>query len=530
MTAYKSAPDMHLNYHFFRFLCPALENKIHGSRVVTCFSQNKEELIIEFQNEKDTPFFIRALLLPSNSSLSFPRDFKRSKKNSVDLFPEIVNHKVTNLHLLAFERAFFLELDNSLLLLFKMHGSRSNIMLYPSKEGFPTRLFRKDLQEDMGITIASLEKPLDLSWDRFKQLEGNASQYLPTLGKLPRAWLKKQGYLEAGIERRYHLTQEVLDMMDSPLFSVFQQEGKYLLTLLPCPDALTSSTDPLEAANNYYQKAVVQQAFDNQKQALLRSLTDQRKKTENYLQKTREKLQTMENEPALSQTADIIMANLHQIPAGSEKVNLFDFYTNELREIRLKKGVSPQQHAENLYKKSKNKKIEFEQLRKNLAVKEKQLAELKLEEEEWQQVEDFRDLKTAIKAGKHHAVKQVEVQLPYKKFEIGGFEVWVGKSAKSNDELLRRYTWKEDIWLHAKDVAGSHVIIKQQSGMSLPNPVLERAASLAAYYSKNKSSSLAAVIYTSCKFVRKVKGAPAGTVMVDREKVIMVSPEGPENL
>ncbi|NHE55719.1 NFACT RNA binding domain-containing protein [Cyclobacterium plantarum] len=521
---------MHLNYHFLRFLCPALEKKILGGLTTACFSQHKEELILEFQTKENRSFHIRALLLPSNTSLSFPEDFKRSKKNNVDLFPEVLHHTLTGIHLLAFERAFFLEFDNGLILLFKMHGSRSNILLYPTRDDLPVRLFRKDLREDMTIQLSGLEKPLDLSWARFKALQGNASQFLPTLGKLPRAWLKKQGYIEADLESRFKLIQEVMDMMESPLFSIYQEEDKYLLTLLPCSNALYATTDPLEAANSYYQKAVVQQAFDSQKLALLRSLAEQRKKTENYLQKTRDKLKIMESEPALSQTADIIMANLHQIPPGSEQVNLFDFYSNEVREIKLKKGTSPQKHAENLYRKSKNKKIEFEQLRKNLDVKEKQLAELKQEEEELLQVEDFRTLKAKTKTGTIHGSKQEQVQLPYKKFEVEGFEVWVGKSARSNDELLRRYTWKEDIWLHAKDVAGSHVIIKQQSGMAIPNPVLEKAAALAAYYSKNKTTSLAAVIFTPCKFVRKVKGSPAGAVMVDREKVIMVSPKGPENL
>lgn len=87
-------------------------------------------------------------------------------------------------------------------------------------------------------------------------------------------------------------------------------------------------------------------------------------KTLNYIHKTRDKLESMEKEPPPSQTADVIMANLHQIPSGADKVDLFDFYTNSTREIILKRGLSPQKFAEQLYKKSKNKKIEFDQLRK----------------------------------------------------------------------------------------------------------------------------------------------------------------------
>lgn len=521
---------MHLNYHFFRFLCPALEAKIKGASLAACFSQNKEELMLEFHPSATAPVFIRALLLPSATCLSFPGDFKRSKKNNVDLFPEIIDQKVRQVCLLAYERAFYLEFESGTLLLFKMHGSRSNILLFHSREENPEKLFRKDLREDLNLSIPELEKSLLLTWERFEAVEGNASQYLPTLGKLPRAWLKKQGYLEADLESRYQLMLQVIDLLESPLFSIFQEQDQHRLTLLPCEQALETSTDPITAANLYYQKAVVRQAFEMQKHKIMRSLADQRKKTENYLQKTREKLAAMEAEPAPSQTADIIMANLHQIPSGAENVKLYDFYEDKTIEISLKRGQSPQKQAENLYRKSKNKKIEFEQVRKNLLGKESLLRSLESETTELVSVQDFRTLKKYIKTNDRTSDKSKPESLPFKKFELLGFEVWVGKSARSNDELLRRYAWKEDIWLHAKDVSGSHVIIKNQSGKILPGPVLEKAASLAAYYSKSKTSSLAAVMYTPCKYVRKVKGSPPGAVMVDREKVLMVRPEGPGDL
>lgn len=521
---------MHLNYHFFKFLCPALNSEISGGTVVSCFSQNKEELIIEIEKTDGKPFFIRALLLPSNPSLSFPKDFKRSRKNNVDLFPEVIGKKITELHLLNFERAFYLVLDSSQVMLFKMHGSRSNILYYNKKEDYPSSLFRKELREDQTIKIQDLEKNLALTWGRFQELEGNASQFLPTLGKLPRAWLKEAGYLEANLEERFSLMTELMEMMEVPFFSIFKKNDNYFLSLLPCKSPIASTSDPLEACNLYFQKAVVRKNFETVKNQLLRNLHERRKKTLNYIEKTSQKLEGMENDPPPSQTADVIMANLHQIPPGSETVDLFDFYTNETRTISLKRGLSPQKLAEQLYKKSKNKKIEFDQLRKNLAQKKTDLDEIAKEEETVNQSEDFRTIKSLLKKGNNFSSAKQQVQLPYKRFEVEGFEVWVGKSAKANDELLRRFTWKEDIWLHAKDVAGSHVIIKTQSGMTPTKKVLERAAALAAHYSKNKTASLAAVMYTPCKYVRKVKGSLPGAVMVDREKVILIKPESPEEI
>ena len=106
-------------------------------------------------------------------------------------------------------------------------------------------------------------------------------------------------------------------------------------------------------------------------------------------------------------------------------------------------------------------------------------------------------------------------------------EIFPGRNAEANDKLTLKYSYKDDLWLHAKDVAGSHVLIKYQSGKKFPKDVIEYAAGLAAYNSKRKNESLCPVAYTPKKFVRKRKGDPAGMVVVEREEVILVEPLDP---
>src|SRR5258708_38170770 len=101
---------------------------------------------------------------------------------------------------------------------------------------------------------------------------------------------------------------------------------------------------------------------------------------------------------------------------------------------------------------------------------------------------------------------------------------WEGKKEGKKDTLTLHHAFKEDLWLHAKDVAGYHVLIKHQAGKPFPKDVIERAAELAAYYSKRKNESLCPVAVTPKKFVRKRKGDPVGAVVVERENVIMVTP------
>ena len=90
--------------------------------------------------------------------------------------------------------------------------------------------------------------------------------------------------------------------------------------------------------------------------------------------------------------------------------------------------------------------------------------------------------------------------------------------------LLLKYAYKDDLWLHARDVSGSHVIIKYQAGKTFPRHVIERAAELAAWYSKRRTDSLCPVTVTPKKFVRKPKGLAPGQVIVEKEDVVLVAP------
>lgn len=519
---------MHLNYHFLKFLCPELVEKFKGLEIITCFSQNKDELVIGCADDS-TQLYIRANLLPVISCLSFPEEFKRGKKNTVSLFPELIGQSIVEIRVFSFERAFKIELGSGDALVFKLHGSRSNVLYYPKDSIYPFSIFRNELKDDKNIQINEIDQNLDLGWENFRQKEGNASQFLPTLGKIPRDWLKSKGYIDSDLATKWALMQEVLDLLESPHYAIFKENNDYFLSLLPVHEAVFETADPVEACNELFRYKVVIQAFEKEKTHWLRIFEEQKKRTKAYILKTSQKLQELESGISPAQMADVIMANLHQIPGGSEEVLLFNFYSQKEELFQLKKGQTPQKFAETLYRKSKNRKKELDQLYHNLDEKEKMIIQTEDWINELQEIQDFKSLKEFIKSKQLIArQKEKEEQVPFKRFEIEGFEVLVGKSAKANDEMLRYFAWKDDLWLHAKDVSGSHVVIKYRSGIHFPKTVIERAAELAAYYSKNKNEGLSAVIYTPVKFVRKIKGSPAGAVMVDKESVLMITPKGPK--
>jgi predicted ribosome quality control (RQC) complex YloA/Tae2 family protein len=120
-------------------------------------------------------------------------------------------------------------------------------------------------------------------------------------------------------------------------------------------------------------------------------------------------------------------------------------------------------------------------------------------------------------------------QIPFRIFTVdGGFEVWAGKSSENNDLLTLRHAKPNDLWFHARGAGGSHVILRVGTGAGEPGKrARQQAASIAAYYSKMRNAGSVPVAMTRKKFVRKPRGAPAGTVALEREEVLFVPPQLP---
>ncbi len=110
----------------------------------------------------------------------------------------------------------------------------------------------------------------------------------------------------------------------------------------------------------------------------------------------------------------------------------------------------------------------------------------------------------------------------------GGWEVWVGRNARQNDELTHRRAAPRDLWFHARGCEGSHTVLRIGSGKGEPpRAIVEEVAAIAAFHSKARNSKLVPVAYTERRHVRKPRGAPVGTASVQREKVIFVEPRVP---
>ena len=522
---------MHNNYYFLRQLTPRLAEILLGGRLQEAFSQNRDELILEFAltNPAARSFYLKAYLDPKFCCLQVPERFHRAKKNSVDLFPEVQHAEVTQVRQFENERSFAIYLQSadgtSYQLLFKMHGNRANVILF--REQQVVALFKNALAKDAILRLDELDRTLYTTYEHFEQAMSKLSAVYPTLGKIPKQYLQERNYDALPRAQQWDLLQQTIRQLERPkAFLVTSVQDEIALSLLPLGEMHSTFNDPIAALNAFFLTYIRESHQLALKKQLAQRLSKEKKQTESYLQKARQRIEQLTSGLSYQQTADLIMANLHALSSNTKQAEVFDFYHQQPTVISLNPRLSPQKNAENYYRKAKNQKIELGQTEAAAKRSEQRLAAIAAHLSAIASMDSPQELQAYAEEHKLLTTTTSSVAaLPYHHTQIEGYDVFIGKSAKSNDALLREQARKDDLWLHAKDVSGSHVLIKKQGNQPIPRPVIELAARWAAYASKRKHDSLAPVIYTPCKYVRKGKNMPAGAVRVEREEVILVEPK-----
>ncbi|HNV30540.1 MAG TPA: NFACT RNA binding domain-containing protein [Cyclobacteriaceae bacterium] len=513
---------MHTNYYFLRQLSSQLKREITGYTVVSCFSQNKEELIIELNNSQKS-FFIKASMQSQFCCLAFPESFNRARKNSVDLFSEILMKKITGIRQFTNERSFSLELEDSYQLVFKMHGNRSNLVLFQNNKTIT--IFRNHLKMDLELSIESLDRTIDFSREQFDKNLTNLPGLYVTFGKVVWEYWNEKGFDQLSPDAQWNELIKLRNLLENPSYYIIDKNGAIALSLVPFEKVSQTFSDPISAINEFFSISSVTNALHSEKAFLRKQLQDQVKAGKNYIAKNQQKLNELVNDQHYQIWGDLIMAHMHEIKIGMQSITLESFYDGKPVEIKLKPELNAQKNAEVFYRKAKNQQIEINKLKESIQIKQSELNKLNETLISLEETENLKSLRKNESLQRTSQGTKKTEPLPYHEFEYKGFKIWVGKNAEKNDELTLKHSYKEDLWLHAKDVAGSHVIIKHQSGKNFPKEVIERAAQLAAYNSKRKTETLCPVCYTPKKFVRKRKGDPAGAVVVEKENVIMVEPK-----
>ncbi len=523
---------MHTNYYFLRQLAPALDEKLSGLQLLACFSQDKDELVLGWGDD-NREVYLRCNVSPQFSGLYLTDTFGRARRNSVNLWPEISGLRTEKVSVASYERVLKIRLENSYTLIIKFFGNRPNIILY--KEDLPVSLFNNQLVSDLNLLISNFDKTQEPALSDFIASGEKSEKVYFTFGKIVHSAIRKALEKDdiTDPEKKWDLINTFRSRLENPPFHLGFFQGMPVLSLIPEElEIIQTCADPVEALNAFYifhQKTV---AFSKERTTLLNDLQKEEKQTRIYLQEAYQRLENLQNTIKNEEVGHILMANLHEIPAGAAEVTLFDFYRNREILIKLKKDLSGQKNAEQYYRKSKNEKIEQQKTEENILARELKLEVITQQLRTVEQAKSLKELRTISKDTANSAGKKgmTTGEAPFRKFSEDGFEIWVGRNARNNDLLTQQYAHKEDLWLHARDSPGSHVIIRHQSGKKIPGHVIEKAGGLAAWFSKRKNENMVPVIVTPRKFIRKAKGLAEGQVIVEKETVVMATPFDPGTL
>ncbi len=231
---------------------------------------------------------------------------------------------------------------------------------------------------------------------------------------------------------------------------------------------------------------------------------------------------------------DLILANLSCLDRGQEQAALAD-YDGTMMSVRLDPRCSPTQNAEQYFKRYKKAKSGRAIVLARLVAAREEAASLQHLQASVAAAPDtdtlirlrvemsVRDCRNVPQSS---AKKRLAGDPPsYRRTVFCGWEILVGRSAAGNDYLTTKLARSCDRWLHAEGMPGSHVLVRNPGGVPVPEKVLMKAASYAAFYSKGRGAGKVSVTHTLAGKVSKPKGAKPGTVILAERRSFMAIPE-----
>jgi predicted ribosome quality control (RQC) complex YloA/Tae2 family protein len=238
-------------------------------------------------------------------------------------------------------------------------------------------------------------------------------------------------------------------------------------------------------------------------------------------------LASLADPAALRRVGDLILARYREIPPGASGVRLVDFDGAEVA-VELDPSRPPHDNASAYYQKAAKAERAAEQLPDLLGAARARVGRLEeiLARARSGGASAEEILAALGPAAPPGAPAESGPSLPYRVFRSsGGLEIRVGRGARHNDALTFHHSSPADVWLHARDSAGAHVILRWQGPGNPPARDLREAATLAALHSKARTSGSAPVDWTLRKYVRKPRKAPPGQVTVERVATLFVEPD-----
>lgn len=293
---------------------------------------------------------------------------------------------------------------------------------------------------------------------------------------------------------------------------------------------------PSAVADTYFQELDTEQRFKSEasdlRNRLRRSLTQKRKLRSNL----QNDLQQHGDPESHKRIGDLLLANATTAIRKGNLVKIIDYYADEAPtiEVEIDESISLQEEASRRFRQYTKAKRAGEQIMERLSGLDAEISDLEEQQQQLEKIILNRDEVSLANFGKAESApprpKQKErtpEKIPGVRQYVStdGYQILVGRAARDNDNLTFRVARPNDMWLHAGDYPGSHVIVRNPTRKEIPQRTIIEAAQLAGKFSQASEDTKVVVHYTQRKFLAKPKGAAAGLVRMSSFKSITVEPK-----
>lgn len=512
-----------------------LKEIILGREIVDIYTQEKDNLFLKIPL-KSNPDFTLILSTHSQSSyFSIKPDHKKAKKNTKEFFKNYLPAKITDILIAKDDRIIKIVLSQGTIF-FLIRGVKSNVYFFYESN---VELFKKTNKDVEELTIAEIKATEFVnSQESFKRIKNDVLKYdRESLMNSYRFW-DKSLIREIQVNDWNSKLVKILDdvMNNTICINIMEDSGVNFL-----PGVLINSQEGqsiyyssyFDALNKFISLKHVVKRDVSAKKELEKYLGKELERISNKLNEIKAKIEKGSNEKELSYLANLLLTNIHNIRKGMESIKIYDSVKDSEITITLDKTLSPNKNVDKYFEKSKSEKINYQKAKilfSDLQSQYTRLVNLHQKLNNSLNYDDIITLKKEIGIKSKMEIENKSEESNYRQFIIENkYHLYVGKNSKNNDELTTRFAKQNDLWFHARSVSGSHVVLRiENTKEPVPKNIIKKAASVAAYYSKAKTSKLASVSYTFKKYVTKRKDLEPGQVILLREQVILVPPEIPD--
>lgn len=351
----------------------------------------------------------------------------------------------------------------------------------------------------------------------------------------------KEALFRAGLANRTSLPKAFISMIEEiklgklqpQIISYLNKEAFYIIPLTHLNGEAKTFESICEMLDRFYFGKADRDRIKQQAHDIERFIQNEKAKNEKKIMKLRKTLTDAEKADSYKLSGELLTANLFAIKKGDKEIEVLNYYSDEqaMLTIPLNPLKTPSENAQSYF-------LKYQKAKKSVAIVMEQIEKAEAE------VAYFETLLQQIESASNKDVEEIREELTEEGYlkrrsskgnkkmkpqklvlesyiASDGTEILVGKNNKQNDYLTNKVASRDDIWLHTKDIPGSHVVIRSKEPSD--ETILE-AANIAAYFSKAKSSSSVPVDFTKVRHVKKPNGAKPGFVIYENQQTVYVTP------